>query len=428
MSGPTTTISVVHGATLNRVLEGFNDDGSVATQFLDSDTLTGTVWLPPSSVAVISFTPTWFNSALCQVTVNLTNVQTATLSADALYNLQVFATRSGTTYCTHWVYLFIDPSAGAQVYAGPPDLITLEYASVALSIFPMNPAQLNYLPQAISAASAAIRRYTGDRDFTRTTYVKDFAVIQGQVRLDQFPVNQIIRAQSQPTNAITISNGSAQTAQALFTYTGTSWLGQTVTGITLNWTTNGTPGTASVAFTSNETISSLATAINAVGSGWSASVGGFGNWAVTELVGGYIAKGAASTGGGGAIFQVFNQDLTSACYFQDNGQLIGIVNVGGQYSDGIGPKWGSTWTSWTAPVNTSNVIRISYNAGFSAIPDDLQEATVEVVKAILVRLLLDPYLQSETANRYSYTTMLNLIRGLPQWVRDVLSTYRIHNA
>ncbi len=426
MNRPTTTISVVHGATLNRVLQGYNDDGSIPTEFLDSDTLTGTVWLPPSSVAAISFTPTWFNAALCQVTVNLTNVQTATLSADALYNLQVFATRAGVTYCTHWIYLFVDPSAGAQVYAGPPDLITLEYASVALSIFPMNPAQLNYLPQAISAASAAIRRYTGDRDFTRTTYVKDFAVIQGQVRLDQFPVNQIIRAQSQPTNAITISNGSAQTAQALFTYTGTSWLGQTVTGIMLNWTTNGVPGTASVAFTSNETISSLATAINAVGSGWSASVGGFGNWAVTELIGGYIARGAT---GGGAAFSVYAHDLTSACYFQDNGQLIGVLNVGQQYQDGIGPRWGPTWTSWTAPVNTSSVIHISYNAGFSAIPDDLQEATVEVVKAILVRLRLNPYLMSETADKYSYSLVnINMIRGLPQWVRDILSTYRIHNA
>ncbi len=427
MTGPSSTVSVVHGSTLTTVLQGFNEDGSIPTEFEDSDVLTGTVWVPPSSVAIIAFTPTWFNAALCQVTVNLTNIQTGTLSADALYNVQVFATRGSAVYCTHWVYLQVDPSAGAQVYTGPPDLITLEYASVALAIFPMNPAQLNYLPKAISAASAAIRRYCGDRDFTRQTYTKDFAVIQGQVRLDQFPVNQIIRAQSQPTNALTISNGSAQTAQALFTYTGTAWLAQMATGITLNWTSNGVPGTASVPFTSNMVLSDLVTAINAVGSGWSASLGGqFGNWAVTELIGGYIAKGAT---GGGAAFSVYSNDLTSACYFQDNGQLIGIVNVGQQYSDGIGPRWGPDWLFWTSQTQQSNTIHMSYNAGFSVIPDDLQEATVEVVKAILVRLRLNPYLMSESAGKYAYTLInINMIRGLPQWVRDILSTYRIHNA
>ncbi len=308
-----------------------------------------------------------------------------------------------------------------------PDLITLDYATLALAIYPLNAAQTAFLPSAITAASAAIRRYCGDRDFTQLTYTKDFAVIQGQVRLDQFPVNQIIRAQSQPTNALTISNGSAQTAQALFTYTGTSWLGQTATGITLNWTTNGTPSTTSVAFVPNMVLNDLVTLINAVGNGWNASLNGqFGNWAVTELVGGYLAKGAIA--GGGAIFQVFNVDLTGACYFQDNGQLQGMVNVGNQYSDGIGPRWGPDFAYWSAPVQTNNIVRMTYNSGFAVIPADLQEATVETVKAILVRLLLDPFFQSETADRYSYAQDLKMIRGLHQWVRDILSTYRIHNA
>ncbi len=306
-----------------------------------------------------------------------------------------------------------------------PDLIDLAYAQLALAIYPLNAAQTAFLPSAITAASAAIRRYCGDRDFTQSTYVKDFAVIQGQVRLDQFPVNQIIRAQSQPTNAITISNGSAQTAQALFTYTGTSWLGQTATGITLNWTSNGVPSTASVPFTSNMVLNDLATLINAVGSGWSASVGGFGNWAVTELIGGYIAKGAT---GGGAAFSVYANDLTSACYFQDNGQLVGMVNVGQQWSDGIGARWGPNFGYWSTPTSQSNVIHITYNSGFAVIPADLQEATVETVKAILVRLLLNPYMQEEHAGKYGYSQYLMLIRGLPQWVRDILSTYRIHNA
>ncbi len=426
MTGPTTTLSIVRGSTLTRSLQGHNVDGSIPTDFLDSDVLTGTVWIAPSTVAAVTFTPSWLNSGLCRVTVSLTDEQTSTLSSDTQYNLQVFADRGGVIYCIAWVYLQVQPSAGTQVYAGPPDLITLEYATTALAIFPLTPAQFDFLPAAISAASAAIRRYTGNRDFTRATYVKDFAVIQGQVRLDQFPVNQVIRAQTQPVTAITISNSSAQIAQVLFSYTGTSWIGQVVTGIMLNWTLNGVPATSSVPYTSNMTISDLATAISGVGSGWSASASGYGAWPVTELTGGYIAKGAT---GAGSQLGIFSVDMTGACYFPDNGQQIGMLNVGQQFPATIGPSWGPDWPIWDYPAQGGGIVRVTYNAGFSPIPADLQEATVEFVKAMLVRLLLDPYLGSEVAAHYSYSNIaINLIRGLPQWVKDILSTYRIHNA
>jgi hypothetical protein len=429
MIGPKTTLNVVQGATLTRALQGYNEDGTIPNTFLDSDTLTGTVFLAPSTVAVVSFTPTWFNAGFCQVIVNLTDAQTASLSSDTQYNLQVFATRSGVTYCTHWVYLQVDIAAGSQVYTGPPDLITLEYAASALAIFPLTPAQFDFLPAAISAASAAIRRWCGDRVFTRMTFVKDFAVIQGQIRLDQFPVNQVIRAQTQPVTAMTVVNqsSSVQTAQVLFTYTGTSWGVQVVTGLTLNWVSNGTPATASVPYTSNMTLNGLVTAINAVGSGWSAQAPAYGAWPVTELIGGFIGKGAT---GGGAQLTIFSVDMTGALFFPDNGQLVGMVNVGQQFPATIGPSWGPDWPIWDYPTQGGGIVRVTYNAGFQPIPDDIQEATAEAAKMILVRLLIDPYLQSEQAAHYSYTNafLLWMWRGLPQWVKDIISLYRIHNA
>ncbi len=311
-----------------------------------------------------------------------------------------------------------------------PDLITLEYAELALAIFPLTPAQIAFLPNAIKAASAAIRRYCGSRDFTQLTYLKDFCVIQGQIRLDQFPVNQIIRAQTQPVTAITVVNqsSSVQSAQCLFSYTGDLATGQTITGLTLNWVSNGTPATAPVLFTTNMTLNGLVTAVNAIGSGWSATAPAYGAWPVTELTGGFIAQNA--TGGGGTQLPIFSVDMTGAFYFPDNGQQIGIVNVGQQFPATIGPSWGPDWPIWDYPQQGAGIVRVTYNAGFAVIPADLQEATVEAVKAILVRLLIDPYLQSETAAHYMYSNAyyIWLWRALPLWVRDILSLYRIHNA
>src|SRR5262245_46918875 len=123
------TINVVQGATLTRTLQGIDLDGTVPTQFLTTDTLRGTVWIAQNEPAAVTFTPTWFNAPLCQFVVNLTQAQTATLSIDTEYNLQVFASRAGVEYCLGWTLLLVLPAAGTQAPAAPPDLITASYAS-----------------------------------------------------------------------------------------------------------------------------------------------------------------------------------------------------------------------------------------------------------------------------------------------------------
>jgi hypothetical protein len=111
-STPTDTVTAVHGSALARTLQGYNLDGSIPTEFLLTDTLTATVWRVPRTTPIYTLAPTWADATTCKVQVALTGTQTDALSPDLVYNLQVFATRSGITYCTHWVYLRILPAAG----------------------------------------------------------------------------------------------------------------------------------------------------------------------------------------------------------------------------------------------------------------------------------------------------------------------------
>ena len=76
-----------------------------------TDALTGTAWYREGSAPLYTLAPTWFDATQCQVSIALTAAQTVALSTILRYNLQVFATRSGVTYCTHWVYLRVLPAA-----------------------------------------------------------------------------------------------------------------------------------------------------------------------------------------------------------------------------------------------------------------------------------------------------------------------------
>ncbi len=430
MIGPSATLSVVHGATLTRVLQGFNEDGTVPSQFTTGDTLTGTVWLAQDETALISFTPVWFLATSCQVTVTLTAAQTTTLSIDTLYNLQVFATRAGVPYCTHWVSLQILPAAGMQGAAAPPDLVTGPYAAQLLASLALTPAQLEMIPTLITAASNAIRSWC-NRNFAQAVYIEDCPVeLNGTIRLKNPPINQITRVQAQPTPVLTVINPSTsvQAARCYFTVTGDVTGGQTITGLTLMSVSSGVSTTTPIAYTANETISGLAAAIGAV-SGWVAVADPvLGLWPVTELLEGLIAQGAALPDQG-ATFSVLGTDLTGVRFHPDDGQLTGIIWTGQQYS-GFGPRWGPGWNEFDDISQNSGwgSVRVTYNGGFAKIPPQIQLGCVELVKLQLQRLKTDMLLITETAGQYSYTINPRLILALPPEVLGGISAYRIHNA
>ncbi len=429
MNGPSSTISVVQGATITRVLQGYNEDGTIPTQFLGSDILTGTVWLAQSETPIVSFTPVWFVATSCQITVTLTQVQTATLSIDTLYNLQVFATRSGVTYAIAWVSLQILPAAGTQGAATPPDLISGPYAAQMLASLTLTPAQLEMIPTLITAASNAIRSWCSRR-FDQSVYTEFCPVeLNGTIRLKNPPINQITRVQTQPTEAMTVTNPSTsvQSARCYLTVTGDVEGGQTITGLTLISVSSGVATTTLIPFTANETIIGLAAAINAV-SGWLAVADPvLGLWPVTEMVEGLIAQGAGNQDQG-ATFNVLAVDLDNVRFHPDDGQRTGIIWTGQQYS-GLGPRWGPGWQEYDDYGGwQGGGVKVTYNGGFAVIPPQIKLGCVELVKLQIQRLRTDILLISETAGQYSYTINPRLILSLPPEVLGGISAYRIHYA
>ncbi len=429
MIGPSSTVSVVQGATLTRILQGYNEDGTVPSQFIGSDTLTGTVWLAQDETALISFTPVWFLATSCQVTITLTQAQTATLSIDTLYNLQVFATRSGVTYAIAWISLQVLPAAGTQGAAAPPDLISGPYAAQLLASLTLTPAQLEMIPTLITAASNAIRSWC-NRRFDQAVYVETCPVeLNGTIRLKNPPINQILRVQAQPTQAMTVQNPSTsvQNARCYLTVTGDAVAGQTITGLTLVSVSSGVATTTPIIFTANETISSLATAINLV-SGWVAVADPvLGLWPVTEMIEGLIAQGAGNADQG-AVFNVYGVDLDGVRFHPDDGQLTGIVWTGQQYG-GLGPRWGPDWQQFDDVAQASwDACKVTYNGGFAIVPPQIKLGCVELVKLQIQRLKTDMLLITETAGQYSYTINPRLILSLPPEVLGGISAYRIHNA
>ncbi len=429
MIGPSTTLSVVQGATLTRILQGYNEDGTIPSQFLGSDTLTGTVWLAQSETPIISFTPVWFVATSCQVTITLSMAQTATLSIDTLYNVQVFATRAGVTYCIAWVSLQVLPAAGTQGAATPPDLISGPYAAQMLASLALTPAQLEQIPTLITAASNAIRSWCSRR-FDQAVYTEFCPVeLNGTIRLKNPPINQITRVQTQPTEAMTVTNPSTsvQSARCYLTVTGDAVAGQTITGLTLVSVSNGVATTTNIAFTANETIIGLAAAINAI-SGWLAVADPvLGLWPVTEMVEGLIAQGAGNQDQG-AVFNVLAVDLNNVRFYPDDGQLTGIIWTGQQYS-GLGPRWGPGWQEYDDYGGwQGGGVKVTYNGGFAVIPPQIKLGCVELVKLQLQRLKTDVLLISETAGQYSYTINPRLILALPPEVLGGISAYRIHYA
>ena len=311
-----------------------------------------------------------------------------------------------------------------------PDLVTSSYAAQGLAPAALNAAQQAFIPSAITAASNQIRRWCMGNNFTQQTYAGEIypVALDGYIRLAQIPVNQILSVQSDPTTALTVTNSSPSVQQATiaFSLTGDLETGQTVTGFTLSWVSNGTPQTAPIVFVANQQVSDVAALINAVGSGWGASVNqSLGSWPVTELDGGLVGQGADDSLEA-AEFKVWAR-YRKARPHPDDGMKSGIIWVGQEHS-GISDRWGPYPADWADTATNPGVVKISYNAGYAVIPPIVQLACVEIVKIMLQRLKINPYLASETAGEYSYDLAWQALLALPPYILTELSQYRILNA
>lgn len=435
-------LSAFQGQQKNWVLQIVNLDGTAAANIYGaSTTLACSVWEGQNQAALFTTVPTWYTANSTQTgytqgqfNLAFTGSNLTGLNPAGEYYCLVSETTSAVT-APVWegrLKIFATPGSTSP---SPPDLITYDYAEAYCSILGLTDTQRDTLPYLLSGASQAIRRWCLERNFDQRTYTEFADVIQGSVRLLQPPIQIVQRVQGQPQLALTIQNTSTsvQAAQAYFAFTGT-WQGystsaQTVTGITLSSVASGVASSSTVSFTASETINALVTAINAVGGGWVATANStYGLWPVTELDGGYTGQGCAvgSIPGAGATFNIL-LDLSPGEFSLDT-RRMGFINVGQQANYYNAGRWGPGGDSLFGQNGCYGRVKVTYVAGETVIPAQIQALTAELVKWGLTMAKTDWMLESETAQEYSYKLCTKMIASMPQHVAQGLSQWRIPRA
>jgi hypothetical protein len=337
--------------------------------------------------------------------------------------------------------------------SNPLDLIALTDATAALQSagVALGAGQGAWLPSAIAAASLAVQRYC-QRFFPLANYDEVRQPQAGQwdrnepdtVLLRYPPIASIARVSSGRTTALTIlnlDNASNQRATVSLLWTGDPIVQQTATGILLSRQASGTAISATLAFADLATVGSLADAINGLGGGWSANVGaGLANVATldaggafSELFGPNGPQGALLGTSEGARLDVFRVDVQSWDYDSSNGVLFLSPQAGASLAGPGSPQlWGVTdpldglvagGGQWRAAV------RVIYQGGFASIPLAVQQATAEVVKAMLERLATDTTIASESVGAHSLSAFAaESLATIPAAARQALAPYRIYRA
>jgi hypothetical protein len=228
----------------------------------------------------------------------------------------------------------------------------------------------------ITACSRAIMRYC-KRMFVACTFDELYSGrAENQLFLRNFPITAVQSVRYRPVTVLKITNNLANTPQARVTVTST--------GITLTRVTNGASATdASLTFAGNVSVLALQNAVNAVGNSWSAASQGYDSWPAADL---YCPNGPTvgtdtlyTPAGQGAMQCVAGSyaELKMHTYelqgYQINERQGGLLRAI-PYTDPelLHPED----LIWPRGINN---FRIQYTAGFTTIPEDVQEACAQLV-------------------------------------------------
>lgn len=322
----------------------------------------------------------------------------------------------------------------------PVDLITSTYASQVLAAggVTLSGQQSAILPTLITAASREIIRYCS-RQFALTSYT-EIVIPEGgrqdrgepaSAKLSAFPVQSVASVLTNRATVLTIRNTDAATnqfASVAFSVTGdVEYLDLAYTGLVLSRTASGVTTATTLSFAGYVTLGALAAAINALGSGWNASVqSNYNLHPSASLVGVREPKNALSNG---ACLDLFTTPATSF----DIDRASGILRCyGGQGGSGLGGFYGAFGDPAFAAMDGMGgyggawgwgQYQVSYSAGWATIPENLQQVCAEVVKGMYARLNTDPSLKSESADKYSYA-LRDVISTLPEWATTTLGYYK----
>src|SRR5207237_997081 len=170
----------------------------------------------------------------------------------------------------------------------------------------------------------------------------------------------------------------------------------TSTGLTLQRVASGVSSSTAIAYAGNATLQTLATAISALGNGWSAQVigdsgGDFGLWPSADLYvppaygDGMASQGALTARGQFAELKLHAYEM-AGYQFDARGWLLRAI----PYTDPelLHPE-DLVW-----PVGVNN-LRIQYTAGYATVPESIQEACAKWVATLYYETSRDPGLTNQ---------------------------------
>ena len=260
----------------------------------------------------------------------------------------------------------------------------------------------------ITAASKAIKRYCR-REFDSQTFHELYdGHGHARLQLRQFPIISVSRVATTPTKVLEITNTSSTVQRATVALTSTTLsLVRVASG-------SSTTSTLTLADADKDTIGELATAVTAVGSGWAGSVPDttYSNWASADLLSVQGALNAKDPAVAGLYLHV--EELSAYEVDAERGWLIyGQANTAPAH-----PHEGTN--GW--PIGMRN-IRVSYVAGYSTVPEDIQEACAQWVANLYHQARRDPGLsQDQVPGAYSRTSYLSL-HGVPKIIQALLAPH-----
>jgi hypothetical protein len=256
------------------------------------------------------------------------------------------------------------------------NLITRERALRNLNNLATTANENTALDALIAAASDAIERFC-KRTFAAQEYDELYSGTDSdRLLLRHFPIVAVQRVASGPTGVLRIRNSSATNQRAS--------VAVTKDGLTLVTVASGVTSTdTSITWSTSATLSALASAVTALGNGWSGTVidSAYGSRAAADL---RPIQGALAAKDQDAELKLHVTELSNYDVHAEIGTLSAVMSYDGIREQGAG--WPGGVQSW----------RIIYTAGYSAVPESVQEACAEWVAALFWQTKRDPGLTQET--------------------------------
>jgi hypothetical protein len=263
------------------------------------------------------------------------------------------------------------------------DLITSARAKENINQSSFTSAENSTISDLVTAISKAVQRWCR-RDFTSTTYDELYdGSGDDKLVLNHYPLVSVSRVAFGPVTVLKITNTSSSNQRATVqlassvTETGGSII-RTSTGLSLTRVASGVSSTdTSVTWAGNATLQAVANAVNALGNGWSATVTpGYENAASADLraLMGSLTCRNVPQGGIQAELVLHTNELSWFDVDHERGLL--------RRSRGLLTPWDVFVGDLPTFTHIPGYWRIIYTAGYSTVPEDVQEACAEWVTTL----------------------------------------------